>query len=74
MTFKSSTTEVSVNNGESVVLGPNETRKVTVDFLSALSGEREESLSIYAPFSVPKQVTVQAQSGPLVFIPVLENM
>ncbi|RKO94673.1 hypothetical protein BDK51DRAFT_29030 [Blyttiomyces helicus] len=72
--FECSTDEVLVNDGMPVMLEPLQELHVPIEFLSALTGTRTESLVVRAPSSAPVAVELAAFSGPAITIPVLEDV
>jgi hypothetical protein len=74
VTFEVSSTDLIINNGELLVLEPDEERAVEVRFLSCMSGEREELITVRAPNMHPWNIKVTAISGPPVRVPVWDDL
>ncbi|KAJ3296006.1 hypothetical protein HK104_002087 [Borealophlyctis nickersoniae] len=74
VSFESSTDELIINKGEPIILGPLEEKRVPVEFSSAFTGTRQESLQFRAPHSMPHPIDVIAFSGPAICVPVMENV
>ncbi|KAJ3017962.1 hypothetical protein HKX48_003248 [Thoreauomyces humboldtii] len=69
-----STAEIVVNHGKPLLLRALEERKISVTFLSAFTGARQESLTFHAPHSMPVPLEVLAFSGPAVWVPVNDRI
>ncbi|KAJ3232284.1 hypothetical protein HDU81_003073 [Chytriomyces hyalinus] len=72
--FQPSSDEVAVNHSKDLVLRPGETRPIPVSFLSKFTGIRQESVRISAPNALIQPIQVVAVSGPVVSIPLMENI
>ncbi|KAI9346790.1 hypothetical protein DFJ73DRAFT_466369 [Zopfochytrium polystomum] len=70
----SSTDEIEVNKGKSIILKPGEVKPVQLSFTSIVSGHRQETIKFEAPSSALKPVEVTAFSGPAILIPVKEDI
>ncbi|KAJ3253609.1 Cilia- and flagella-associated protein 47 [Boothiomyces macroporosus] len=71
---KATTNEIEFNNGNQLVLKPGEEVAAPVKFLSNISGYRQEKLTLACPTIPPKTISITAFSGPLVKVPVLEDI
>ena len=71
---QTSTKELIVNNGKPIMLEPSEKRVIPVQFTSAISGQRNESIRFFAPFASPKMVEVLALSGPSLLVPIQDDI
>ncbi|TPX70947.1 hypothetical protein CcCBS67573_g06390 [Chytriomyces confervae] len=72
--FQPSSDEITVNHSKDLVLRPGETRPIPVSFLSKFTGIRQESVRISAPNALIQPIQVAAISGPVVSIPLMENI
>ncbi|XJO75841.1 hypothetical protein BDV3_006456 [Batrachochytrium dendrobatidis] len=72
--FSTSTHELVVNNNKHIVMQPGERRSVLVDFESAMSGVRQETIVVHAANTPPINIDVSAFSGPSILVPVLEDI
>ncbi|KAI8896807.1 hypothetical protein BC833DRAFT_629307 [Globomyces pollinis-pini] len=74
ITAISSTNELTINNGNPIILKPNEQRTVIAKFTSNFTGERKETLKIEAPNSKLHTIKIKAFSGPYLKIPVQSDI
>jgi hypothetical protein len=74
VTFKCSSNEISFNKNKELILLPGETREVSVEFKSILSGNRVETVKIASPNNPTRTLGVSAFSGPEISVPVFEDI
>ncbi|KAI9338150.1 hypothetical protein BDR26DRAFT_935284 [Obelidium mucronatum] len=72
--FHVSSDEVEINNLNELLLRPGEVRPINVSFLSKFTGLRQETLKIIAPNAIIPPIPVVCASGPIVNIPVMEEV
>ena len=72
--FITSTKEIIVNENQQVMLHPNERKQIKVDFNSLITGSRSEFIGINNPITDVKTINVNAISGPIVLIPVFDEI
>ncbi|KAI9095893.1 hypothetical protein DFS34DRAFT_166252 [Phlyctochytrium arcticum] len=72
--LESSTDELVLNHDIPLILEPFEERKVIFQFLSAITGTRQEAATLLAPHSIPHVMDIQAFSGPAILVPVMETI
>ncbi|KAI9004707.1 hypothetical protein BC832DRAFT_557874, partial [Gaertneriomyces semiglobifer] len=74
VSFECSTNEIIVNRNKPVILDAGEKRRIPIEFLSTITGPREEFLTVGAPHSNPVTLEALAFSGPAIWVPVMENV
>ncbi|KNC96380.1 uncharacterized protein SPPG_08279 [Spizellomyces punctatus DAOM BR117] len=74
VSFEASTDELKLNKDVPIVLAPYEEKRVEVEFLSSITGSRQESLTFQAPHTLPHPIEILAFSGPAIWVPVMENI
>jgi hypothetical protein len=71
---ETTTNEISINHNQQLSLAPGEMKQVNVSFLSKISGNRQETVQLYAPNSQIPPIEATVSSGQLITIPVMENI
>ncbi|TPX31055.1 hypothetical protein SmJEL517_g05513 [Synchytrium microbalum] len=71
---ESSTNELVLNHGHTIVVPPGGEERVVAEFLSCMSGQRQETLTLRVPSSAPINLEVVAFSGPALLIPIFETV
>ncbi|KXS18811.1 hypothetical protein M427DRAFT_486646 [Gonapodya prolifera JEL478] len=72
--FEISTDDIMVNDGHPLVLKPGAVEKVPIAFRSSLVGERSETLRVFGPGLLPRDVKITSFSGPSVLFPIANEI